>query len=105
MVLPSLWYETQGMVVLEAAALGVPSIVPDTSAARDLVSDGHSGLWFKGGDTASLRSAMERLMITRVAKQMGRNAYDRYWQDPSTIDEHIVNLEKAYLETLEGEPV
>jgi glycosyltransferase involved in cell wall biosynthesis len=34
LVFPSLWYETQGLVVPEAAALGIPAIVADTSAAR-----------------------------------------------------------------------
>jgi len=58
------------LVVLEAAALGVPAIVADTSAARDLVRDGHTGLWFKGGDALSLRAAMQRLMVTQLAQDM-----------------------------------
>ena len=102
LVLPSLWYETQGLVVLEAAAMGVPAIVADTSAARDLVHDGHSGLWFRGGDATSLRAAMKRLMVSQVAKNMGRNAYDQYWKDPPTISSHILKLERAYVEVLEG---
>jgi glycosyltransferase involved in cell wall biosynthesis len=101
LVLPSLWYETQGLVVLEAAAFGVPAIVPDTSAARDLVKDGYSGLWFKGGDANSLRAAMERLMETEVAQNMGRSAYEQYWQNPPTIGNHVLNLEKAYAETMQ----
>jgi glycosyltransferase involved in cell wall biosynthesis len=102
LVLPSLWYETQGLVVLEAAALGVPAIVPDTSAARDLVIDGQSGLWFRGGDQKSLRAAMQRLMVTQVARDMGRSAYEQYWRDPPTISDHILRLEKAYVDILEG---
>jgi glycosyltransferase involved in cell wall biosynthesis len=102
LVLPSLWYETQGLVVLEAAALGVPAIVPDTSAARDLVRDGYTGLWFKGGDAISLRAAMERLVVTKVAQDMGSLAYEQYWRDPPTISDHILRLEKAYVDTLEG---
>jgi glycosyltransferase involved in cell wall biosynthesis len=102
LVLPSLWYETQGLVVSEAAALGIPAIVPDTSAARDLVRDGYTGLWFKGGDAISLRMAMERLMVTKVAQDMGRLAYEQYWRDPPTICDHILRLEKAYVDTLEG---
>jgi glycosyltransferase involved in cell wall biosynthesis len=102
LVLPSLWYETQGMVVLEAAALGVPAIVPDTSAARDLVKDGHSGLWFRGGDAKSLRDAMQQMMPIQRAQEMGHSAYEQYWQDPPTIDQHILGLERAYIETLTG---
>jgi glycosyltransferase involved in cell wall biosynthesis len=102
LVLPSLWYETQGMVVLEAAALGVPAIVADTSAARDLVEDERTGLWFTGGDAQSLRAAMRRLMVTQAAQEMGRGAYERYWQDPPTLNQHIVKLERAYIETMTG---
>lgn len=102
LILPSLWYETQGLVVSEAAALGVPAIVPDTSAARELVRDGCTGLWFKGGDAISLRAAMERLMVTEVAQDMGRSAYDQYWKNPPTIRSHVLNLEQAYTETLRG---
>jgi glycosyltransferase involved in cell wall biosynthesis len=101
-VLPSFWYETQGMVVLEAAAMGIPAIVPDTSAARDLVENGRSGLWFKGGDVKSLRAAMQRLMPTPLARVMGQSAYDDFWNDPPTIDQHVLNLERAYIETLTG---
>ena len=102
LILPSLWYETQGLVVLEAAALGVPAIVPDTSAARDLVKDGLSGFWFTGGDASSLRAAMRRLTVTQLARDMGRSAYEQYWRDPPTIGNHVLKIEQAYRETLAG---
>jgi glycosyltransferase involved in cell wall biosynthesis len=102
LILPSLWYETQGMVVLEAAALGVPAIVPDTSAARDLVKNGETGLWFKGGDVTSLRAMMKRLMVASLARDFGRRAYDQYWENPPTVERHVQGLERAYTEILEG---
>lgn len=102
LVLPSLWYETQGLVVLEAAAVGVPAIVPDTSAARDLVRDGVTGLWFKGGNMESLRSALNRLQNVGTARLMGYAAYEHYWRNPATIDAHVAQLESAYIETLQG---
>ena len=40
--------------ILEALANGIPVILPDTSAARDLVEDGVTGLWFRMGDTEDL---------------------------------------------------
>jgi hypothetical protein len=33
---------------------------------------------------------------------MGRAAYERYWQDPPTLNQHIVKLERAYIETMTG---
>jgi glycosyltransferase involved in cell wall biosynthesis len=97
LVLPSLWYETQGLVVAEAAANGVPSIVPDTSAARDWVSDGVTGLWFRCGDEASLRAAITRVMDSpELAASFGRAAYERFWASPPTLDRHLGHLERVY---------
>jgi glycosyltransferase involved in cell wall biosynthesis len=61
LILPSICYETQGMVVLEAAAQGVPAIVPDTCAAKDLVKDGETGLWFRGGNFNDLLKKLSSL--------------------------------------------
>lgn len=101
LVFPSLWYETQGLVVAEAAALGVPAIVPDTSAARDWVVPGTTGLWFKGGSVADLSSAIERLMSSPFeAARMGRAAYERFWVSPPTLERHLRQLESVYAEML-----
>jgi glycosyltransferase involved in cell wall biosynthesis len=100
LVLPSLWYETQGLVVLEAAAAGIPAIVADTSAARDLVENGVTGLWFEGGNKDALCSAMGRLQETKVAQDMGRAAYERYWKNPPTLSKHVRELEECYLRVL-----
>lgn len=43
LVMPSQWYETFGLVVLEAAREGVPAMVPSPGAAAELVDDGVSG--------------------------------------------------------------
>jgi len=96
LVFPSFWYETQGLVVLEAAALGVPAIVPDTSAAREMVTDGKTGLWFRGGDVNDLADKMRILQDGQRAKQMGQAAYDRYWADPFTVERHADGLEEVY---------
>lgn len=96
-VVPSLLYETQGMVVAESAALGVPCIVADTCAGRDFVEDGITGLWFKGGDIASLSEAIKRLNDNPgLAKELGNNAYARYWKQPPNIDSHVQALTACY---------
>lgn len=100
LVLPSLWYETQGLVVAEAAALGVPAIVPDTCAAREMVEDGHTGFWFRGGDIDDLCHKLNILMDKYTAKRMGKAAYDKYWQSPCSMDEHIDQLESCYMDIL-----
>ncbi len=62
LVFPSLWYETFGLVVAEAAARGVPAIVSDISAPADRITDGQDGWLFRAGDLADLT---ERMLLTR----------------------------------------
>jgi glycosyltransferase involved in cell wall biosynthesis len=96
LVLPSLWYETYGMSVMEAASEGVPAIVPDTSASRELVVNGETGLWFEGGNAASLAAKLLELSAPGVAERLGAAAYARYWSNPPTMQEHVRKLLGVY---------
>jgi glycosyltransferase involved in cell wall biosynthesis len=97
LVFPSLWYEVQPLVVLEAAGSGVPSIVSDTCAARESVVDGVTGLYFRNGDESDLRAKITILKDPNVAARMGRAAYDRFWSSPGwSLDLHRQRLEATY---------
>lgn len=101
LVFPSLWYETQGLVVAEAAAMGVPVIVPSTSAAREWVEDGVTGLIFQGGNVHDLALKVACLRDNPAfAHDLGREAYDRYWQRPATLLRHCEALEETYRQML-----
>ncbi|MDA3946044.1 MAG: glycosyltransferase family 4 protein [Helicobacteraceae bacterium] len=96
-VFPSQWYETQGLVVAEAAALGVPSIVSDASAASDYIVDGETGLLFESGNIESLMQKLKMLMDDpTLAKTMGERAYENYWRTPYDINTHVKGLLKCY---------
>jgi glycosyltransferase involved in cell wall biosynthesis len=96
LVFPSLWCEVQGLVVLEAAALGIPAIVPDTAATREMVVDGVTGLWFKGGDEDDLVNKMKVLQNADTAGKLGRAAYDKYWANPASVQSHVEQLDICY---------
>jgi glycosyltransferase involved in cell wall biosynthesis len=96
LIFPSLWHETEGLVVLEAAALGVPSVVADACAARDLVIDGESGLHFRSGDDRHLQSVMDQLQDHQLVRRMGEAAYRRYWSDSRSLERHLAELERVY---------
>jgi glycosyltransferase involved in cell wall biosynthesis len=100
LVFPSLWYEAQPLAIREAAAMGVPAIVSDRCAGRDDVVNGVTGLWFKGGDVADLTRQIQRMQDNDTVETMGRAAYSRYWENPSTVNQHIARLQKIYEEIL-----
>jgi glycosyltransferase involved in cell wall biosynthesis len=102
LVFPSLWHETQGLAVIEAAALGVPVVVSDSCAAREAVVNGETGLLFRTGDIDDLA---DKLRILRndpaLAEQMGRKTHQRYWAAPSTLENHVRELVACYREILQ----
>lgn len=54
--------EAFGRVTVEAQKSGLPVLVADAGAAREVVEDGHTGLLFQSGDPASLARAAARLL-------------------------------------------
>jgi glycosyltransferase involved in cell wall biosynthesis len=95
-VVPSLWYETLGLVVLEAAALGVPAIVPNGTAARDLVVPGKTGLAFERGNALDLAAQLRALADASLTERLSRNAYDAFWSKPPTMAAHVDELLSTY---------
>lgn len=97
LVFPSLWYETQGLVVAEALAMGIPAIVADSSAAADWIVEGRNGLLFRSGNVDDLSAKMCYLRdLPQEAVRMGHRAYESYWAEPTTVKRHISALELLY---------
>lgn len=78
LVVPS-EHEVWGLVVNEAAAAGVPSVVSDgVGAARDFVVDERSGLVVPAGDVVALTAAFDRLAADpELARRLGQGARER----------------------------
>jgi len=100
-IFPSLLHETQGLVVSEAAALGIPAIASDACAARDNIVDGKTGLLFRSGDVADLSRKLAMLQNDPLlASRLGKAAYEKYWASPSTLEIHVKTLVRCYVEIL-----
>ena len=105
LVFPSLWYETLGLVAVEAAAAGVPVIVADRCAAADFIRHDVNGLHFIQGSVESLGAQMTALdRDDRLAARLGAAGYDWYWRDPWTSGRHVSDLLEVYHEVV-GSPV
>ncbi|MCS7367306.1 MAG: glycosyltransferase family 4 protein [archaeon YNP-WB-062] len=63
------------LVLLEAAASGLPIVVSDLNTFKCIIKDGYNGLFTKRGDAKSLASAIIYLLENEdVRRRMGENA-------------------------------
>ena len=81
LALPS-YREGFGTIVLEAAAVGLPTVASRIYGLTDAVQDEVTGLLFPVGDVAALRSAMEAMVVDPLRRiGMGRAARQRVLQE------------------------
>ena len=59
--------------VLEAGAMGVPSIVTDINGSREIIENGKNGLIVPSKDANALYEAMERILTDKTARETMRN--------------------------------
>jgi glycosyltransferase involved in cell wall biosynthesis len=61
LVMPSVWFESFGIVVGEAMSHGIPVLASRIGALAETTVDGQTGLLFEPGDVDDLARAMRRL--------------------------------------------
>jgi glycosyltransferase involved in cell wall biosynthesis len=98
---PSLWYETYGLAVDEAAARGVPVIVSDVCAAAERVQHNITGWHTRAGSVDDLSHWLGVVEEGGNAAKAGLAAYDAYWSSPSTPSQHTAALAGIYRSILE----
>ncbi len=65
LTVPSTWFETGPLVVLEAFAAGIPVIGADLGGISELVEDGVNGLLVEPNSVAAWREALESICVDR----------------------------------------
>jgi glycosyltransferase involved in cell wall biosynthesis len=94
LLLPSVCYEAQPRVILEAYAAGVPVLASNFGALPEAF--GHdSGLLVPPGDAGAWADAVERLLDDRESERLGEGAWRR-WRDRYSPERGLKNLEGAY---------
>lgn len=104
-VLPSLWYETFGLTVAEALALGRPVIVSERAGASELVHDDVNGLIWRTASEDHLVSCLRRLNDGAVARTMSEAAariYRSQWLPPQRHAEQLLEVYRSILATGKG---
>ena len=99
-IFPSVWYEVQGMVVDEGAAMGIPVIVSDVTAAVEAVDKFRHGVLFESGNVDALVRRIKEFAHDDVIESLSKAGYENYWKNPATMDLHIKTLLQVYEEVL-----
>lgn len=67
--------ETQGIVLIEAAATGLPLIAVDAGAVKEICQDGKNGILIKPGDASAMAEAMDTVLSdSGLAGQMSERS-------------------------------
>ena len=101
LVVPSVWAEPFGLVVVESLAAGRPVVASRSGGIPEIVRDGHEGLLVPPGDAAALTVALRRIVTDSALREaMAARAADRARQFHAEVVLPLV--EEAYHQVLAG---
>ncbi len=96
-IVPSLTFETFGIIIIEAFARKTPVIVRDLGALPEVVADSGGGYVYRNDD--ELLDAIHKIVIApelrRELGQQGYNAFLRNWSKQAHLDLYFDFLQKA----------
>jgi glycosyltransferase involved in cell wall biosynthesis len=101
MLIPSLWQEPFGLVVVEAMARGLPVIASRVGGPAEIVTHEKDGLLVAPDDAQALAEAIERLLTeqelcARLAQEAPHTVLERF-----TIEENVRRVEQHLLQQVE----
>ena len=88
LIFPSRWYETMGLTIVEAQALGIPCIVSNCCAGKDFIKDKINGYVF------------ENLEDLKVKIKVINELKTEYMLDEFKIENYTLKIKKVYDEIL-----
>jgi glycosyltransferase involved in cell wall biosynthesis len=94
-LIPSVWEEPFGLVVVEAMAAGTPPIAAEHGAFVELITPGIDGVLIRPGDPAALAQAIADVEShPQRYESYGRRARETYQQrfDPERSLEHLLEI-------------
>ena len=101
LIIPSICYENLPLTLVEAFSLGLPVIATGLGSLENLVSNRHTGLHFRAGETQDLANKCTWLWQNpQEAKRMGQNARYEY-EEKYTPQENYRQLMAIYHQVLE----
>jgi len=99
-IVPSICYETFGLVVAEAYAKGTPVLAAKLGALEELVEDGRTGFLFTPGDCDDLARQVELILECPAAlkpmRKAARSKYERFYR----ADSNYTMLLRVYTDAI-----
>lgn len=96
-IVPSICYETFGIIIIEAFSHKTPVIVNDLGALPEVVEESGGGFIYRSQD--ELRAAMARLADDRSVRddlgEKGYAAYLKYWNEDAHLERYLNMIEKT----------
>jgi len=102
LVFPSPWYETFGLVLIEAFARGTPVIAARAGGTAEIVEEGKSGLLFEPGDASELAGSLQRMLASPSAYAYMRHEARQRYVRAYTADENHNRLLEIYRSAIAG---
>ncbi|WP_158799978.1 glycosyltransferase [Pedobacter sp. L105] len=97
LIFPSVWYETFGMVIIEAFSKGIPVITSDLGNMKNLVTHQFNGLTFKAGNSNDLIAKVDyyQALVIEDKQNYSRNAKSTYMKNYAP-ERNLEQLLKIY---------
>jgi glycosyltransferase involved in cell wall biosynthesis len=97
LVVPSVGFETFGIVVIEAFQHGTPVIARRAGTFPEILGQAGTGLLFDGAD--ELRAALRRLQsdpaLRARMRREGYDAYVRHWSESAVVPRYLEIIENC----------
>jgi glycosyltransferase involved in cell wall biosynthesis len=96
LVCPSVWYESFGLIIVEAFSTGLPVIASKLGAMAELVKHEHTGLLFTPGDDQELARSVGRALDQPHHLEHMRSAARREYEERYTAVRNYQLLMSIY---------
>lgn len=98
LIFTSVLYETMGLTILEAKALGVPCIVSNLTAGSEFIDNTKDGLLYDG----TVEDLKSKILLYEKSdiKNMSNIAYQNYWKSKHDDNHYYENLINYYNEII-----
>ncbi len=101
LVVPSNWYEPFARVVVEAFAKGTPVLASRLGALAELIDDGRTGLFFRGGNVEDLVAKVEWMLAHSAETAKMRDLARKEFEAKYTGEHSYHQLMRAYHQAIE----